>query len=183
MIFGDSSTNAISIVLMICCYVMWTKKQYTKTFIYFFSITLLELWCNFYGLIQNLQMISFNLKTMIDVIGYIQYRIRYKILSYLDCGLSNSVNGLTTVYFYSGPNKYAIKFKNKRGGCRFSSIIDQKLNDVTDVVKQYAGPYYDFYGIDTKVEDLNYDGLTVYMLNGNVVNLNISDRLNGINQL
>jgi hypothetical protein len=77
------------------------------------------------------------------------------------------VNGkYVTLHYPYGVHWYKLRFKRKLGPCRIVDIKDEHENNVTEVIKTYLGPSYDFHGIPTTPYCLGYESLTFEYMNG-----------------
>lgn len=64
-----------------------------------------------------------------------------------------------TINYYHGFRYYKIRTPRVRGPCKFDKVFDQCDNDVTEKIKQYAGPSHNFHGIPTTPGMLGYSSL------------------------
>ena len=59
-----------------------------------------------------------------------------------------------------GGVKYKMMTKRRTGPCKILTITDQDGVDVTDIVRPYMGPVYNWHGHDFKPQDMGYKQLT-----------------------
>jgi len=101
----------------------------------------------------------------------------YSLVGHTTLELEPSKKVYTLTYKLDGVI-YKIRFNRRRGpspfqlvsSCFFRSLDDELVvdSDVTDTVKNYAGPNHDFYGIPTTPNMLGYQGLVISYTNGTV---------------
>lgn len=72
--------------------------------------------------------------------------------------------------YYHNDNKYIIRFPKQRYINKIDHIIGINKNglnnDITDELKLYAGPYFNFHGISTTPEYLDYEQINIIYLDG-----------------
>lgn len=97
-----------------------------------------------------------------NLVDFIVYNARSFAARKLETGLLVKKRNLYEITFFDGPLKYKIMFKKIRGPSKIYRVLDSWNNDVTEVIKWYAGPSHDFYKIPTSPGMLGYDSLTFY---------------------
>jgi len=88
--------------------------------------------------------------------------------------ISNRLN--YTLFYTTNHKKYRIAFVKKRGPCHVKKVTTKNDENVTDIIKEYLGPGYNFYGIKTCPLMMGYDSLTFEYYDGTVISyLNYED--------
>ena len=87
--------------------------------------------------------------------------------------MANLIYTLIAIYIeadykilYNRYHNYKILCKRERSRCRILQIINQHDENVTDIIKPYMGPAFNFHGIPTSPSDLGYKRLSFEMLGG-----------------
>ena len=114
-----------------------------------------------------------------DIIDFALFRARVLAASKLRTGHVEHHRGVVDLTFYDGTFKYVIRFPRKRGPCPFHRVYAgtaTTLLDVTDRIREFAGPCHNFYGIHTTPSMLGYDNLTFCLIgdDGEDINLEFS---------
>lgn len=105
-------------------------------------------------------------------------RLRIIISRYLETGYLTrpNVNFYDLVY-YDGTNRYVVRFPRLRGPSQISHILDGNDVDVTDKLKEYLGPSYNFHGISTSPIVFGYDLLTFVFIDGRMLTFKRNDTI------
>lgn len=77
-----------------------------------------------------------------------------------------SGNGVYTLTYYDGLQKYVVVFPRIRGPSKISIVMSNGVT-VTDEIRKFGGPSFNFHGIPTTPRMLGYDNLTFYYRFGN----------------
>ena len=95
-----------------------------------------------------------------DIIDFALFRARVLAASKLNTGHLDHQKHVVDLTFYDGTFKYVIRFPRKRGPCPFNRVFTRSRNgtiiDVTDRIREFAGPCHNFYGIPTTPNMLGY---------------------------
>jgi hypothetical protein len=79
---------------------------------------------------------------------FIVYKIREKVSDFLEIGKIENNNGITTVTYFKGEDKYKIIIPTKKGPRPIKNIILNSSNEeLMKRITEYAGPSRDFHGI------------------------------------
>jgi hypothetical protein len=107
----------------------------------------------------------------------ILYFIRLKVMDKLGCGKLSTSNKYYEVSYFNGPTKYTIRFQKKIGVCPYISVTCKDL-DVTEKIKEYAGPTHNFHGITVTPASLGYnDPLTFYYRDGTTKTFLLNEKI------
>jgi hypothetical protein len=101
-----------------------------------------------------------------NLVDFIVFNARSFAARKLETGLLVKKQDIYEITFFDGPLKYKIRFKKVRGPSKICKILDSDINDVTEVIRCYAGPSHDFYKIPTTPGMLGYDGLIFHTILG-----------------
>jgi hypothetical protein len=74
--------------------------------------------------------------------------------------------GVYTLTYYDGSQKYVAVFPRIRGPSKISIVMSNGVT-VTDEIRKFGGPSFNFHGIPTTPRMLGYDNLTFYYRFGN----------------
>jgi hypothetical protein len=100
--------------------------------------------------------------------AYSKLRLRYYILSYIGAGCLESItNGAGESFheigYYSGGDRYVLRFPKNRGPGQVSSVVGSGGEDLTEQIKMYMGASKNFHGIPTTPKLLGFDKLVFIM--------------------
>ena len=107
-----------------------------------------------------------------EILGYLSYRniidfalFRARLAAAAKLKTGHLEKGVTTtdLTFYDGTFKYVVRFNRRRGPCPFSNVsttLGGSAYDITDRIREFAGPSHNFYGIPTTPNMLGYENLT-----------------------
>jgi len=82
----------------------------------------------------------------------ILYKTRTYILNIMSTGLVvryPPAMSYTDLVYHDGSDLYTVRFPKQRGPRPFTSVSNEKGEDVSDVLIKYMGPYNNFHGIPT----------------------------------
>lgn len=82
----------------------------------------------------------------------ILYKTRTYILNMMATGLVvryPPTMSYTDLVYHDGSDLYTVRFPKRRGPRPFTSVSNEKGEDVSDVLIKYMGPYNNFHGIPT----------------------------------
>lgn len=82
--------------------------------------------------------------------------------------------------YYVGTKKYTVVFQRIRGPCPFSKVLRVQKpvgmpDDVTEKIKEFAGPSHNFHGIPTTPEMLGESALLFHLRSGSVRRFEYND--------
>lgn len=104
--------------------------------------------------------------TLVKEYGILRWRNLW--LNYFSTGLLIKQNKKCYISYYDGVTKYTVVFEPKRGPCQFCQVLNDENEDVTNKIREYAGPSHNFHNVKTSPSLLGYISLTFYMRNGEV---------------
>lgn len=109
-----------------------------------------------------------SLKTLIE---FCIFKARFTASKHLETGLLSSDTKTHNLIYYDGSTRYSVRFPKKRGPCPFSQVTTYfnalyNAHNVTERIREFAGPSHNFHGIPTTPQMLGYDNLTFTFRNG-----------------
>jgi hypothetical protein len=118
-------------------------------------------------------------KTMIE---FLVFKARISAAHHLETGLLSGTAKIHNLVYYDGPSRYSIRSPKKRGPCTFSqvttirnSVAGGEKEDVTEKIREFAGPSHNFHGIPTTPDMLDFSNLTFVYRNGMIITYESGD--------
>jgi hypothetical protein len=108
---------------------------------------------------------------------FLALKIRKTVTTYFEAGilLTKPRTDFYDLKYYDGTNKYIVRFPKTRGPSKYSHVIDENEEDVTDIISMYAGPCHNFHGIAVTPKFLGYESLTFFYINDTSVTFRSED--------
>ncbi len=112
-------------------------------------------------IISNVPKISFIYNNFTELL---LHKVRQLAITRLRTGLLESDHLTFKLTYYNGINKHIIVFPKKRGPCPFESVyfsssFGASNANVTEEIRKFAGPSYNFHGVQTTPDMLGYESL------------------------
>lgn len=79
--------------------------------------------------------------------------------------IQNNLHHHDIHYKHNGVS-YVVRARKRRGPCPFTHVFTDQKHEITEQIKVFCGPTYNFHGVSTTPQLLGYNSLTFRMRNG-----------------
>ena len=120
---------------------------------------------------------NFKFKIMVLSLKLVLKMMMISLLEYLDPRLTKLNKNKYIVSYVLNKKLYKLHCKVQRGPNSILQVIDQDSNDVTSLFNSWLGPNRDFHNQAYTPKDLEYQELSLLMINGETKVFNEMDTL------